>query len=117
MIILALGALFSSHAHVNGTKSETLTQSQAFYRAARDRIGTLEPDLLSVQALFFLGIYELHAAEPLAAWKWLSQASSFLLLHLKAKEAYLKRNPTYSQNAEMEKLEASLYWSCYKVMW
>ena len=117
MIISALGCLSSPHGKYHDSNLDSIAYSNTFYRAARRRVGILEPDLLTVQCLYFLGIYELHISRPLAAWKWLTQASSFLLLHLKTKNVYCKQNPGFSQEPGLERMEASLYWSCYKVMW
>lgn len=125
LIMCALGAFshpFESRTSKGGIKSsdgnpEGVAQSQPYYKAACKRVGFLKSDLISIQCFFLLGKYEETMFQPLAAWKWFAAASNSLLVYLKSRAAYERQNPAFKQSENLERVEASLYWSCHKALW
>lgn len=55
--------------------------AEAYYNAARKRIGLLDRSITSIQCLFFASIYEKHAMRPVEAYEYLHQASSRLYVY------------------------------------
>ncbi|KAL1979472.1 hypothetical protein VTN96DRAFT_5716 [Rasamsonia emersonii] len=80
--------------------------ADAYYAAARKRIGLLDPSSLSyLQARFLSGVYEMYTLRPLDAWHSFHSACSAMQLYLQ------KRAPG---NDEIRDLEQRVYWSCLK---
>ncbi|KAJ5771134.1 uncharacterized protein N7511_003185 [Penicillium nucicola] len=84
-------------------------RAEAYYEAARKRIGYLGTSLLDIQCLYLAGMYEKHTLRILQAWFFTEQACSRL-------HAYLlcQRGPTEPSEQSDHRLEQRLYWSCIK---
>lgn len=83
--------------------------ADAYYAAARKRIGLLDPSSLPyLQARFLSGVYEMYTLRPLDAWHSFHSACSAMQLYLQ------KRAPG---NDEIRDLEQRVYWSCLKSEW
>ncbi|KAF6836705.1 vegetative cell wall protein gp1 [Colletotrichum plurivorum] len=85
--------------------------AQAYYFAAKKRLGLLEPSLLQVQCLFFCGVFEMYSLHPLQAWFYFNQAC------VQFKNILWRRTQRRSAESVSQKarrLEQRLYWSCMK---
>jgi len=63
--------------------TEDAVSAQAYYFAAKQRIGLLGWSLVDIHCLFFASVYEKYALNPLQAWFYIQQASTRLQAHLK----------------------------------
>lgn len=97
--------------------SASLCLGKVYYEAACKRIGLLEPSILATQCIFLCGVYEMYIMHPLRAWRWFSYSSSTLYTYLRCQEVHSRKDQSSSQSSDAQRLEASLYWSCYKSMW
>ncbi|KAH8878695.1 hypothetical protein GQ53DRAFT_739821 [Thozetella sp. PMI_491] len=84
--------------------------AEAYFLAAKQRIGLLNSSLLDIQCLFLASIYERCLMRPLRSWHLLHRASSCL------QTLILRRVRWHSQlgNRRAQLLEQRLYWSCVK---
>lgn len=83
--------------------------AEAYFDAARKRLGLLLPSLLTIQCFFFSGVYEMYCIRPLNAWFSFHQASVQFKVYLSA-IPHLDETPYMS--ALNRRLEKRLYWSC-----
>lgn len=98
--------------------------AQAFYLAAKKRLGLLHPSLLYVQCLFFCGVFEMYNLQPQQAWFYFHQASMQLQTHLWRKsqirypsDTSISHRPNPQERRLEQRLEQRLYWSCMKTEW
>lgn len=132
LIMSALGSiappfseLYNPNAPIDSAMSAILLHGQSlaignvYYDAACKRIGMLEPSILTTQCIYLCGVYEMYNIRPLHAWRWFSQASSTLFMHLKCQDGLTRdnQNEVLSTDDDIQRLEASVYWSAYKSMW
>ncbi|KAK1517164.1 vegetative cell wall protein gp1 [Colletotrichum costaricense] len=85
--------------------------AQAYYLAAKKRLGLLEPSLLQIQCLFFCAVFEMYSLRPLQGWFYFNQAS------VQFKNLYWRRAQRrnwQSISQKTRRLEQRLYWSCMK---
>ncbi|CAI0643986.1 unnamed protein product [Colletotrichum noveboracense] len=92
----------------NSTDPDT---AQAYFFAAKKRLGLLEPSLLQVQCLFFCGVFEMYSLRPLPAWSYFNQAC-VQFKNLLWRRTQRRAPENMSQKAR--RLEQRLYWSCMK---
>ncbi|OCT46892.1 hypothetical protein CLCR_02303 [Cladophialophora carrionii] len=85
--------------------------ADAYYMAARKRMGLLQDSIIDTQCFFFASIYERYCLRPLRAWFYLPQASSCLQLHL-LRRTGIPQNLDPGSKAYL--LEQSVFWSCLK---
>ncbi|TDZ37523.1 hypothetical protein CTRI78_v011109 [Colletotrichum trifolii] len=85
--------------------------AQAYYFAAKKRLGLLEPSLLQVQCLFFCGVFEMYSLHPLQAWFYFNQACVQFKNILWRRTQ--RRGPD-NISQKTRRLEQRLYWSCMK---
>ena len=81
--------------------------AEAYYTAARKRIGLLDNSVLAVHATFFLGIYQMYSLRPLKAWTSFHQACLLF-------QTYLHSPRRQEADRATRRLEQRLYWSCLK---
>lgn len=84
------------------------TSGDAYYLAAKKRLGLLEVTLTSVQCFFLAGLYEMCCMKPASAWLHYSQACSRLAIILSQ-----DRLGEHRQRPNFHVLER-LYFSCYR---
>ncbi|KAK7458600.1 vegetative cell wall protein gp1 [Colletotrichum acutatum] len=85
--------------------------AQAYYLAAKKRLGLLEPSLLQIQCLFFCAVFEMYSLRPLQGWFYFNQASvQFKNLFWRRAQ----RRNWQSVSQKTRRLEQRLYWSCMK---
>ncbi|KAL0932441.1 fungal specific transcription factor domain-containing protein [Colletotrichum truncatum] len=92
----------------NSTDPDT---AQAYYFAAKKRLGLLQPSLLQVQCLFFCGVFEMYSLRPLPAWFYFNQACVQFKNILWRRTQ--RRIPEHTDQ-KARRLEQRLYWSCMK---
>ncbi|CAD6442645.1 5e7ae012-43b4-4d56-8d92-b6af33ec6736 [Sclerotinia trifoliorum] len=93
-----------------------LSLGTACFTAARKRIGLLKPSVIATQCIFLCGVYEMYMVRPLRAWNSFADASSNLFMYLKCEESHFGGDISRTKSPEIQRVEASLYWSCYKSM-
>ncbi|KAK1709820.1 vegetative cell wall protein gp1 [Colletotrichum lupini] len=118
--LACLASPFQSEINFNSTpesmRSSVLTTTdpdtaQAYYLAAKKRLGLLEPSLLQIQCLFFCAVFEMYSLRPLQGWFYFNQAS------VQFKNLYWRRAQRrnwQSISQKTRRLEQRLYWSCMK---
>ncbi|TQN65581.1 hypothetical protein CSHISOI_09840 [Colletotrichum shisoi] len=118
--LACLASPFQSELNFNGTPESVRSSSsnstdpdtaQAYYLAAKKRMGLIEPSLLQVQCLFFFAVFEMYTLHPLQAWFYFNQACvQFKSLLWRRSQ---RRNPL-NISQKTRRLEQRLYWSCMK---
>ena len=81
--------------------------AEAYYTAARKRLGLLDNSVLAVQCTFLIGVYQMYSMRPLKAWMSFSQACAIF-------QTYLHTRSHEETARATKRLEQSLYWSCLK---
>ncbi|KAK5677990.1 hypothetical protein LTS10_009874 [Elasticomyces elasticus] len=111
LISCALGSLsipfkvsHPSEAEASFADAELYSVAEAYYTAARKRLGLLERSLQATQCWFLTGMYEMYSMRPVSAWTSFNRACTLIQLRLQA--------PSYG--TRLEDLEKRLYWSCLK---
>ena len=101
-----------------------MESAEAYYSAAKRRLGLLQSSLLSVQCQYFAGLYEKFAIRPFAAWTLLQQACVRFQAYLYAKALGVGQGAVSEgdENGGIGKgrarhIEQRLYWSCVKAEW
>lgn len=92
---------------------ENRATAEAYYLAARKRIGLLGTSIQDIQCLFFACVFEKYSMRPLQAWFYIQQASTRLQAHLIGcgRRPEVNRYPTDKRTYH---LEQRLFWSCVK---
>ncbi|KAL4968901.1 uncharacterized protein BDV14DRAFT_211388 [Aspergillus stella-maris] len=82
--------------------------AEAYYTAARKRIGLLDSSLIAVQCAFLIGVYEMYTMRPLRASLSFNRACIFFQTYL--------HSSSFTQPIEQssESVRSRLYWSCLK---
>ncbi|KAF7959439.1 hypothetical protein EAE96_001056 [Botrytis aclada] len=93
-----------------------LSRGTAYFTAARKRIGLLTPGVVATQCIFLCGVYEMYMVHPVRAWTFFANASSNFFMYLKCEEWHFKKDLSRTKSSDIQRVEASLYWSCYKSM-
>ncbi|KAH6896640.1 hypothetical protein B0T10DRAFT_161831 [Thelonectria olida] len=88
---------------------ENRAESDAYYLAAKKRIGLLGHSILDIQCLFLASMYEKYRLQPLQAWFHLREASSRLQAHLLG-----QRQLPSQPGASSQHLEQRVFWSCWR---
>ncbi|KAH8586028.1 vegetative cell wall protein gp1 [Bisporella sp. PMI_857] len=89
------------------------TAGEAYYIAAKKRMGTLHTSLITLHCYCYAGLYENFACRPLRAWPLFLQAKLQL-------QAYLWRRSNFLSNLDIDVVEyvrhreQRLYWFCVK---
>ncbi|KAL6411694.1 C6 zinc finger domain-containing protein [Ilyonectria robusta] len=89
------------------------TAGEAYYVAAKKRMGMLHTSMITLHCYCYAGLYENFALRPLRAWPLFLQAKLQL-------QAYLWRRSNFSPNHDVDVLrhvrhrEQRLYWFCVK---
>ncbi|CAI7586107.1 unnamed protein product [Penicillium pancosmium] len=105
------------------TYNERLQQGESYFLLACRRLGLVRPSKLGVQCYFLAGVYLMYTLRPIMAWQYFSQASTLLLVHLKTIHGLGKISTEYlglssvctsEDRRQLERIEQSLYWSCFK---
>ena len=94
-------------AESSGQNAEHYRDAEAYYTAARKRMGLLENSVLAVQCTFLLGVYQMYSMRPLRAWMSFNQACAIF-------QTYLHTRCRQEANRDTKRLEQRLYWSCLK---
>ncbi len=95
------------------SEAQDMVVAQAYWLAAKKRIGLLGDALIDIQCLFFASVFERYALRPLEAWFYIQMACTRL-------EAYLLRNNRQSWRPEQTTddptrlLEQRVFWTCVK---
>ena len=89
---------------LDDTRSHAL--ADAYYTAARKRLGLLETSNQATQCWFLLGVFEMYKMTPLNAWASFSRACTLLELRLFTE--------TQHRHSGFTRGERRLYWSCLK---
>lgn len=113
LIACALGSISSAWEVAVPAESDTSLDDKyshaladAYYTAARKRLGLLETSVPAIQCWFLLGVFEMYAMRPLNGWSSFSRACSLLELRL-----YVESQHSLQ---ELSRGERRLYWSCLK---
>ncbi|RYP91458.1 hypothetical protein DL770_002397 [Monosporascus sp. CRB-9-2] len=87
--------------------------AEAYYQAAKKRIGLLGSSIIDIQCLFFASIFERYSLRPVDAWLYTQMACTRLQTHLMRKN---RRNtvPSNSVNDPAHLLEQRVFWTCFK---
>lgn len=93
-----------------------LSLGTAYFTAARKRIGLLTPGVIATQCIFLCGVYEMYMIHPVKAWTFFANASSNFFMYLKCEESHFIKDTSITKSSDTQRVEASLYWSCYKSM-
>lgn len=93
------------------TSTEDVDAGEAFFTAAQRRLGLLETSLLSVQCLYFAGLYEKFMIRPFSAWKIFQRACIELQVYLSAVVLVRDANEHVGRSRHIEQ---RLYWSCVR---
>ncbi|KAK5721136.1 hypothetical protein LTR15_007100 [Elasticomyces elasticus] len=111
LISCALGSLSISFTITHASEGENsfadaelYPVAEAYYTAARKRLGLLEPSVQASQCWFLTGMYEMYSMRPVSAWSSFNRACTLIQLRLQAP----------SHGTRLEDLEKRLYWSCLK---
>lgn len=108
---------------LDGRKStnETAPQQQkvkaeAYFLAARKRMGLLEPSLIASQCHMLSGIYLMYTFRQIQGWAAFNMAGSFLSMYLKGKAALEGQvgNTLGVPETPDKRLEQRLYWTVLK---
>jgi hypothetical protein len=91
--------------------TEDAVSAQAYYFAAKQRIGLLGWSLVDIHCLFFASVYEKYALNPLQAWFYIQQASTRLQAHLKRQT---KTSCSDDCTVRSDGLMQRVFWSVYK---
>lgn len=87
--------------------SEQRSVADAYFQAARERIGLLDDSVIAAQCLFFASVYEKHALRAVEAYQYIRQGFSRLQVHR-------LRKSSESSSSESEQSESRLFWSLSK---
>jgi hypothetical protein len=82
--------------------------ADAYYTAARKRIGLLENSVLGTQCYFLTGVYEMYSLRPLQAWISFNRACTTFQTYLRT------QSPQAIRSHSSRRVEQRLYWSCLK---
>ncbi|TPX11446.1 uncharacterized protein E0L32_007865 [Thyridium curvatum] len=90
--------------------------AEAYFQAARKRLGLLEIGLAASQCHMLCCIFLFYTMRPIQAWSATHQAASTLALHLQAQAALEKRGDRTQQMTDLseKRLEQRLYWTVLK---
>jgi hypothetical protein len=91
------------------SQTENRAESDAYYLAAKKRIGLLGHSILDIQCLFLASMYEKYRLQPLQAWFHLREASSRLQAHLLGQRQQPGQPASSGQH-----LEQRVFWSCWR---
>lgn len=80
---------------------------EAYYTAARKRIGLLDTSVLAIQCHFLLGVYQMYSMRPFKAWMSFNHACGIL-------QTYLFFQNQQDTTPTVRREEQRLYWSCLK---
>lgn len=83
--------------------------AEAYYLAARKRLGLLDYTISAAQCFFLTGVYEMYTLRPLKAWGSFSRACEVLQIYFRGQNG----QAFYSS----EGIVSRLYWSCLKSEW
>ncbi|KAH6892564.1 vegetative cell wall protein gp1 [Thelonectria olida] len=86
---------------------------QAYYLAAKKRLGLMQPSLLYIQCLFFCGVLEMNFLEPLRAWNYFN-LSCVHFRNLLWRQRHTQTGSVGEVSNERRRMEQRLYWSCMK---
>lgn len=92
---------------------EDFHRAEAFFQAARKRMGLLGSSIVDIQCFMLAGIYDRAVMRPLQAWYDTEQACSRLLIYL-TKQGPLQREAS-EPASHARQLEQRLYWSLVRV--
>ncbi|KAF2176434.1 hypothetical protein K469DRAFT_678604 [Zopfia rhizophila CBS 207.26] len=95
-------------------REEDIFAAQAYYLAARKRIGLLGSSIIDFQCLFFASVFERHSLNLLQAWFYVQQASSRLQAHLMRRAKGYQCDADTSEHASTHHLEQRVFWSVFK---
>lgn len=90
--------------------------AEAYYSAAKRRLGLLPTSLISIQCHYFAGLYEKFAIRPLSAWMLLQQACVRFQAYLYAKALSTPVDGAGDVRTARH-IEQRLYWLCVKAEW
>ncbi|KAH6695663.1 hypothetical protein F5X68DRAFT_258227 [Plectosphaerella plurivora] len=127
LVACALGAIscrfdpIHEAGHLVGRNSvdETATRRQmaeAYFLAARKRMGMLEPSLIASQCHMLSGIYLMYTFRQIQGWAAFHQAGSTLSMYLKGRaalEGHVGDNHGLPESAD-KRLEQRIYWTVLK---
>jgi len=91
--------------------------AEAFYNAARRRMGLLGNSLVATQCGYLAGLYEKFLLRPVAAWTLLQTACVKLQALLYAKGLAEATGQASRIDSRAKHVEQRLYWSCVKAEW
>ncbi|KAF5013642.1 hypothetical protein FDECE_369 [Fusarium decemcellulare] len=91
-----------------------LNMAEAFFGAARRRLGLLTNSVIAVQCQYLAGLYEKFLVRPLAAWSLLQTACAQLQALLYAKGLAVATRQDFQTGKRTRHIEQRLYWSCVK---
>jgi hypothetical protein len=92
---------------------ENRTKAEAYFLAAKKRLGLLGDSLLDIQCLFLAFIYEKTYFRHLQAWFYLQQAATRLQVRL-LKTGTRPRANCQSLRTDDIHIEQRLFWSCFR---
>ncbi|KIW14289.1 hypothetical protein PV08_07071 [Exophiala spinifera] len=114
LIASALGSLATTWNTAIPTEGEssledavTYPLAEAYYTAARKRLGLLDNSIVAAQCWFVTGMYEMYSMRPLAAWSSFNRACNGVHLYLRMKHQD-------SQQQVVARPEQCLHWSSLK---
>lgn len=84
--------------------------AEAYYTAARKRLGLLDYGIPAAQCYFFAGVYEMYSLWPVKAWGSFSRACDILQIYFRSHQ----HDPALHVSGG---LVGRLYWSCLKSEW
>lgn len=93
---------------------EDIASAEAYYFAARKRVGLLGCSMLDIQCLFFASVYERYALNPLQAWFYIQQASLRLQALQHQRRVSRDTDTIAGMDAFEHRLEQCLFWSIFK---
>jgi hypothetical protein len=115
LIACALAKLSAPFATVRPLKEDIsyldareYSTAEAYYTAARKRIGLLGTSVLATQCYFLTGVYEMYSLRPFQAWLSFNRACTTFQNYL------LTQSLQAVQSQASRRLEQRLYWSCLK---
>ncbi|KAF4448422.1 vegetative cell wall gp1 [Fusarium albosuccineum] len=94
-----------------------ISMAEAFFGAARRRLGLLTNSVIAVQCQYLAGLYEKFLVRPLAAWSLLQTACAQLQALLYAKGLAVATRQDFQTGKRTRHIEQRLYWSCVKAEW
>lgn len=92
---------------------ENKTNAEAYFLAAKKRIGLLGDNLLDIQCLFLAFIYEKTYFRHLQAWFYLQQAAARLQVRL-LKTGTRPWASCESSGPDDLHIEQRVFWSCFR---